>query len=181
MHPTSSSVGAEFESYPQQNGPDGAMSSKQDVKSVAISKMKPNATIHVSNTTMIELLSKDFTKMAKSTNKITRKVIKEHSSELEVARVFRSLFDNIKAQDKSMGDLESVIKDAPDDLVTAAGHKSKKYILVKKKPKDKKIKMEILEPKYKYKTIKLKIPVKKYKKKKIKGYLIKKEKHHHHR
>lgn len=64
------------------------------------------------------------------------------------------------------------------DLVPAAGH-SKKYILVKKKPKHKKIKMEVFEPKMKYKKIKMKIPVMKKKKKKVKGYLVKKEKHHY--
>lgn len=63
------------------------------------------------------------------------------------------------------------------DLVPAAGHK-KKYILVKKKPKHKKIKMEVYEPKMKYKKIKMKIPVMKKKKKKVKGYLVKKEKHY---
>ena len=64
------------------------------------------------------------------------------------------------------------------DLQVAAGH-NKKYVLVKKKPKHKKIKMEVYEPKMKYKKIKMKIPVKKMKKKKVKGYLVKKEKHYH--
>lgn len=63
------------------------------------------------------------------------------------------------------------------DLMTAAHEK--KYKLVKKKPKHKKIKMEVFEPKMKYKKIKMKIPVKKMKKKKVKGYLVKKEHHHH--
>lgn len=62
------------------------------------------------------------------------------------------------------------------DLVPAAGHK--KYVLMKKKPKHKKIKMEVYEPKMKYKKIKMKIPVMKKKKKKVKGYLVKKEKHY---
>lgn len=65
------------------------------------------------------------------------------------------------------------------DLDEAAGH-DKKYVLVKKKPKHKKIKMEVFEPKMKYKKIKMKVPVKKMKKKKVKGYLVKKEHEHHH-
>ena len=65
-----------------------------------------------------------------------------------------------------------------EDLMTAAGEHGK-YMLVKKKPKHKKIKMEVFEPKMKYKKIKMKIPVKKMKKKKVKGYLVKKEKHHY--
>lgn len=64
-----------------------------------------------------------------------------------------------------------------DDLDTAAGEK--KYKLVKKKPKHKKIKMEVYEPKYKYKKIKMKVPVKKLKKKKVKGYMVKKKHHHY--
>lgn len=77
----------------------------------------------------------------------------------------------------------SNISDALDsltggDLQTAAGHE-KKYMLVKKKPKHKKIKMEVLEPKMKYKKIKMKVPVKMMKKKKVKGYLVKKHHHHH--
>lgn len=63
------------------------------------------------------------------------------------------------------------------DLQTAAGEK--KYMLVKKKPKHKKIKMEVFEPKMKYKKIKMKVPVKQMKKKKVKGYLVKKHHHHH--
>lgn len=69
--------------------------------------------------------------------------------------------------------------DSQMDLQTAAGE-HKKYILVKKKPKHKKIKMEVYKPKMKYKKIKMKVPVKKMKKKKVKGYLVKKEKHHYH-
>lgn len=65
------------------------------------------------------------------------------------------------------------------DLMPAAGE-HKKYILVKKKPKHKKIKMEVYKPKMKYKKIKMKVPVKKMKKKKVKGYLVKKEKHGYH-
>lgn len=59
------------------------------------------------------------------------------------------------------------------DLMTAAGHK--KYHLVKKKPKTKKIKMEVYEPKMKYKKIKMKVPIKVLKKKKVKGYMVKKK------
>lgn len=66
--------------------------------------------------------------------------------------------------------------ESQSDLQTAAGE-HKKYILVKKKPKHKKIKMEVYKPKMKYKKIKMKVPVKKMKKKKVKGYLVKKEKH----
>lgn len=62
------------------------------------------------------------------------------------------------------------------DLTPAAGEK--KYMLVKKKPKMKKIKMEVYKPKMKYKKIKMKVPVKKMKKKKVKGYMVKK--HHEH-
>lgn len=69
--------------------------------------------------------------------------------------------------------------DSHMDLAAAAGEHKKKYILVKKKPKHKKIKMEVFEPKMKYKKIKMKIPVKKMKKKKVKGYLVKKEHGHH--
>lgn len=65
------------------------------------------------------------------------------------------------------------------DLTAAAGEHGKKYILVKKKPKPKKIKMEVYEPKMKYKKIKMKVPVKTMKKKKVKGYLVKKHHHHH--
>ena len=68
--------------------------------------------------------------------------------------------------------------DSHFDLDTAAGE-HKKYMLVKKKPKPKKIKMEVFKPKMKYKTIKMKVPVKVMKKKKVKGYLVKKEKHEH--
>lgn len=68
-------------------------------------------------------------------------------------------------------------KTTPLDLMTAAHEK--KYMLVKKKPKHKKIKMEVFKPKMKYKKIKMKIPVKKMKKKKVKGYLVKKEHGHH--
>ena len=77
----------------------------------------------------------------------------------------------------SMGDSANLVAEPSDDedLMTAAGHK--KYILVKKKPKHKKIKMEVYKPKMKYKKIKMKVPVKKMKKKKVKGYLVKKEKH----
>lgn len=64
------------------------------------------------------------------------------------------------------------------DLTPAAGEHGKKYILVKKKPKHKKIKMEVYKPKMKYKKIKMKVPVKKLKKKKVKGYLVKKHKHY---
>lgn len=64
----------------------------------------------------------------------------------------------------------------PADLSTAEG--KKKYVIVKKKPKMKKIKMEVYKPKMKYKKIKMKVPVKKYKKKKVKGYMVKK--HHEH-
>lgn len=63
------------------------------------------------------------------------------------------------------------------DLVAAAGEK--KYMLVKKKPKYKKVKMEVFEPKMKYKKIKMKVPVKMMKKKKVKGYMVKKEHEHH--
>lgn len=80
----------------------------------------------------------------------------------------------------TMGDsvgLETAI-DSHRDLTPAAGE-HKKYILVKKKPKHKKIKMEVYKPKMKYKKIKMKVPVKKLKKKKVKGYLVKKEKHHY--
>jgi len=70
-----------------------------------------------------------------------------------------------------------VALDSQMDLQTAAGEH--KYILVKKKPKHKKIKMEVYKPKMKYKKIKMKVPVKKLKKKKVKGYLVKKEKHHY--
>lgn len=63
------------------------------------------------------------------------------------------------------------------DLDVAAGEK--KYKLVKKKPKMKKIKMEVYEPKMKYKKIKMKVPVKKMKKKKVKGYMVKKHHEHH--
>lgn len=64
------------------------------------------------------------------------------------------------------------------DLQMAAGEK--KYMLVKKKPKHKKIKMEVFEPKMKYKKIKMKVPVKQMKKKKVKGYLVKKHHHYEH-
>lgn len=77
-----------------------------------------------------------------------------------------------------MGDsigLEAALN-SREDLTPAAGE-HKKYILVKKKPKHKKIKMEVFKPKMKYKKIKMKVPVKKLKKKKVKGYLVKKEKH----
>lgn len=70
----------------------------------------------------------------------------------------------------------AVPRPASMDLFTAAGHK--KYVLVKKKPKMKKIKMEVYKPKMKYKKIKMKVPVKKMKKKKVKGYMVKK--HHEH-
>lgn len=77
---------------------------------------------------------------------------------------------------EKLGDAGSLIRRVRD-LDTAAGEHGK-YILVKKKPKHKKIKMEVFEPKMKYKKIKMKIPVKKMKKKKVKGYLVKKEKEH---
>lgn len=64
------------------------------------------------------------------------------------------------------------------DLDTAAGE-YKKYVLVKKKPKHKKIKMEVLKPEIKYKKIITKVPYKKMKKQKVKGYLVKKEHKHH--
>lgn len=72
--------------------------------------------------------------------------------------------------------LETAVN-SQQDLMTAAGE-HKKYMLVKKKPKHKKIKMEVYKPKMKYKKIKMKVPVKKMKKKKVKGYLVKKEHHH---
>ena len=81
---------------------------------------------------------------------------------------------------KMLGDTATLWTDVDSqaDLQTAAGE-HKKYILVKKKPKHKKIKMEVYEPKMKYKKIKMKVPVKVLKKKKVKGYLVKKEKHGH--
>lgn len=80
---------------------------------------------------------------------------------------------------RSWGDEESLLSATKaSDLDTAAGHE-KKYILVKKKPKHKKIKSEIYEPKMKYKKVVMKVPVKVMKKKKIKGYLVKKHHDHH--
>lgn len=70
------------------------------------------------------------------------------------------------------------------DLDTAAGMEH--MHIMKKKPKYKKVKMEMLEPKIKYKKIKMKYkkPVKKMKKKKVKGYIkaekMKKKKHYEH-
>jgi hypothetical protein len=86
-----------------------------------------------------------------------------------------------KTSMKHLGDsvgLETAL-DSHKDLMPAAGEHGKKYVLVKKKPKHKKIKMEVYKPKMKYKKIKMKVPVKTYKKKKVKGYLVKKHEHYH--
>lgn len=86
----------------------------------------------------------------------------------------------IKPPMSSLGDaarLDSALSSRGDLLPAAGEHK--KYILVKKKPKHKKIKMDVYEPKMKYKKIKMKVPIKKLKKKKVKGYLVKKEHGHY--
>ena len=88
--------------------------------------------------------------------------------------------ESYSVKTKSLGDpigLETAL-DSHRDLTPAAGEHGKKYILVKKKPKHKKIKMEVYKPKITYKKIKMKVPVKKMKKKKVKGYLVKKHKHY---
>lgn len=85
----------------------------------------------------------------------------------------------LSANTKSLGDKGASSAAGPKDLSAAEGHHGKKkYIMVKKKPKMKKIKMEVYKPKMKYKKIKMKVPVKKMKKKKVKGYIVKKKKHY---
>lgn len=155
---------------------------KRDIKPETLNRIIPSAVTHVSNTTMVELLHDLGTNSTRRSNIGDRsnRTAKKNMSQVEVVRVTRSVYNTIKAQDSAMGDMANLGKEAPDDLMTAAGYKSKKYILVKKKPKHKKIKMEVFEPKMKYKKIKMKIPIKTLKKKKVKGYLVKKEKHHHH-
>lgn len=162
---------------------------KRDVRSSPTSWMKHNnmtmiasnsTTHHVSNKTMKEILAnmnKMTTQLSGSASSLSPSPPAEAATAPKVVRVTRSSFGKIKPHDVMMGDLESLTKEEPDDLMTAA-YDSKKYILVKKKPKHKKIKMEVMEPKMKYKKIKMKVPVKKMKKKKVKGYLVKK-KHHH--
>lgn len=138
--------------------------------------------------------SKQATRVEQPQNATTSKVDKQAVSKKKLlqaktaeqsavkVRVARGIVDSATSFDtalasspRSLGSPSARLGDI--DLMTAANEK--KYMLVKKKPKHKKIKMEVFKPKMKYKKIKMKIPVKKMKKKKVKGYLVKKEHGHH--
>lgn len=122
----------------------------------------------------------DISKKEKTSKRdLTSKIPEPDSSSLKYQAATRKATLDSASWRSSSDEKVNLQSSPPKDLTTASGHHKKKYILVKKKPKHKKIKMEVYKPKMKYKKIKMKVPVKMMKKKKVKGYLVKK--HHHYR